>query len=611
MLTLPNSGEFGYNDVHLSYQGNKLAKRPNSKKPTRRNRNRNSGSSVSIQEIAQLLQTERWDEARACLAKLAYADPTDRGIVVPYLQCLLALERPQDVFDFLAGPIGDRTPDSPLWEIEANAHFLNQDNASAIGILRPRVQQGLADDDELDLLLLLLIAEEKWDQAEELFAAEGRSDDVLSGYALHLAEFGRATHGIELLHSGLAENDERPLLHHVLGLLYMDQQECSSAQQHFERTVELEGQVANYWYNLGLAQTKNGQTESAIESYRKAIALEDDYYRAWTNLGTLLSQTEAREEALTVLLRVVELRPHDAMSWYRLGYAQRLVNQPKEAAHSLRQAIRRDVTLSGAWELLVRVLQETEELDHADEVLSEWLERQPNHPVAQHMQASLGIGDVPSRASRDYVESVFDDFADTFEDSLQRLEYHTPELIGQMLQQRLADAHGLRILDAGCGTGLIGKHLRPLAETLVGVDLSSRMLEHAERTGSYDQLTKADLVDFLSDANQTSDDSQKYDLIVAGDVLNYFGDLTEIVELLLGAIRPGGHLLFTVEEGPLVGEDGYYLQPHGRYAHSPPYIIENLGENGIPDGTLRRVALRKENDKDVMALMALCQVPVT
>lgn len=586
------------------HKGNKLAKRY-SKKPTRRNR---GGSTESIQEIAQLLQAERWEEARGPLAKLAYADPQDRGVVIPYIQCLLELERSQDVLDFMGGPIGEKPLDSALWGLEAKAYFLSGDLAAAVNILKPRVERGVADDDELDLLLLTLIAGEQWELADQLFHAEQRSEAVFSGYALHLAEFGRIQEGIALLERGLADDDQRPRLHHVLGLLHMEQLQYTSAQKHFERTVKLEDQVANYWYNLGLSQAKNEQMDEAISSYRRAIELEDDYYRAWTNLGTLLSQDGQRDEAVIALARVVELRPQDATAWYRLGYVQRLQNQHKEAAHSLRQAIRCDSSLTSAWELLVRLLKESEELDEPGEVLSEWLEQQPDDPVAQHMNASVGVADVPRRASGDYVENVFDEFADSFEDSLERLEYHTPAHVGEMVQRQLPEAQGLRVLDVGCGTGLIGKHLRSVAATLVGVDLSAKMLEHADRSGFYDQLVKSDLVDFLAIVG--SGDNPQYDLIVAADTLNYFGDLSEVVPLLLNAIRPGGHLLFTVEEGPLMGEDGYYLQANGRYQHSPPYLIEQLGENGIPDGSMRRVAIRKEDGKDVMALLAWCQVPV-
>ena len=44
---------------------------------------------------------------------------------------------------------------------------------------------------------------------------------------------------------------------------------------------------------------------------------------------------------------------------------------------------------------------------------------------------------------------------------------------------RACARRGERVLDAGCGTGLCGPLLRPYAKRLVGVDLSSGMLERA------------------------------------------------------------------------------------------------------------------------------------
>ena len=50
---------------------------------------------------------------------------------------------------------------------------------------------------------------------------------------------------------------------------------------------------------------------------------------------------------------------------------------------------------------------------------------------------------------------------------------------GALLDGALPSASRPRILDAGCGTGLCGPLLRPLAARLVGVDLSEKMVELA------------------------------------------------------------------------------------------------------------------------------------
>src|SRR4029450_12104702 len=117
----------------------------------------------------------------------------------------------------------------------------------------------------------------------------------------------------------------------------------------------------------------------------------------------------------------------------------------------------------------------------------------------------------------------------------------------------------LPIRDAGCGTGLCAPFLSPYAQALVGVDLSANMLEKARVRGLYTQLVKGELVQFLrTQAPQ--------DIVVSADTLCYFGRLEEAIQAMHGALRPGGHAVFTLEAHEAEGE--YRLNPHGRYSHS-------------------------------------------
>ncbi|QNB00305.1 methyltransferase domain-containing protein [Massilia sp. Se16.2.3] len=74
----------------------------------------------------------------------------------------------------------------------------------------------------------------------------------------------------------------------------------------------------------------------------------------------------------------------------------------------------------------------------------------------------------------------------------------------------------------GCGTGLCGPVLRPRSRTLTGVDLSERMLARAAETGLYDSLACADLQAYLDSCHGD------VDLVMAADVLVYFGDLAAL-----------------------------------------------------------------------------------
>lgn len=94
----------------------------------------------------------------------------------------------------------------------------------------------------------------------------------------------------------------------------------------------------------------------------------------------------------------------------------------------------------------------------------------PHHVHAAHWLASLT--NTAKTASPEYVQNVFDQLADTFDDKLvNHLEYRVPWLLVDVLlkHEPKVASQKLCILDVGCGTGLCGKLLRRFASRLIGV----------------------------------------------------------------------------------------------------------------------------------------------
>jgi predicted TPR repeat methyltransferase len=226
---------------------------------------------------------------------------------------------------------------------------------------------------------------------------------------------------------------------------------------------------------------------------------------------------------------------------------------------------------------------------------------EPGNVQALHHLAACGGADTPERASDGYVESEFDGFAASFDAKLAQLQYHAPALVGGAVARLLGEAgKRLRIVDAGCGTGLCAPFLTPYAKTLVGVDLSANMLQQAQRRGGYDELAKAELVAFLHQRPASAD------VVVSADTLCYFGPLDKAFAAARHALVAGGHLVFTVErhddDDPAAA--GHRLNPHGRYSHRRDYLERTLAQAGFEPLGFEAVTLRHESGKPVAGWLA-------
>src|SRR5699024_10679782 len=142
------------------------------------------------------------------------------------------------------------------------------------------------------------------------------------------------------------------------------------------------------------------------------------------------------------------------------------------------------------------------------------------------------------------------------------------------LTRHLPESECLDMLDAGCGTGLCAPLLRAHASHLVGVDLSSGMIEKARQRGGYDELVVAELTAFMQDRPAS------FDVIVSADTLIYFGDLTPVMHAASQALRPGGRLAFTLEAA---ADDTaqIVLGPSGRYQHGRDHLLHVLDQAGL------------------------------
>ncbi len=100
------------------------------------------------------------------------------------------------------------------------------------------------------------------------------------------------------------------------------------------------------------------------------------------------------------------------------------------------------------------------------------------------------------------------------------------------------DVGGLRVLDAGCGSGALAAALAGRGAAVTGIDLSTGLLEiAARRLGPAVVLRRADLGEPLPLAGGS------FELVVASLVLHYLEDWAPVLSEFHRVLVPGGRLV--------------------------------------------------------------------
>ncbi|MGA3002948.1 MAG: methyltransferase domain-containing protein [Acetobacteraceae bacterium] len=231
-------------------------------------------------------------------------------------------------------------------------------------------------------------------------------------------------------------------------------------------------------------------------------------------------------------------------------------------------------------------------------------------PGDAHLRHLAVAAQTRSSAPQDFVRTLFDGGADQFETHIIELGYRIPGLIRRHVMEFAALANTGPVLDLGCGTGLVALALSDLRlGPLTGIDVSSRMLEQAREKRLYSSLREACLPAALHE------DTTLWRLILAADVLCYFGALDEMFRAVFDRLRPGGRFIFSLEEllpdhdGGILGNGDWAPGRLGRHAHSARYAATTAAASGFRCLTLDRETLRYEAGDPVAGLLVVLERP--
>lgn len=410
---------------------------------------------------------------------------------------------------------------------------------------------------------------------------------------------GRLQQAEPLYRQLLALRPDDANLNHFHGVLLHQRGCVDEALAHVRRSIALDPTVASWHNNLGNLLLDQRQPAEAARAYRRCLDLAPDNAEVRNNLGCLLRLCGHLAEAEAVLCDAIARAPGSSAAHVNLALVLASQGRDHEAMLAGNRALELKPDNPRSRRLLGLLHARRGRKDLAAQVFRDWLVRSPDDPQALHHLAAVTGEQVPDRASDGYVVDLFDRFAASFDAKLASLEYRAPALCSDAVRRRLGEPDGrLRVVDAGCGTGLCGLLLRPHAKELVGVDLSGGMLDRARARSVYDVLERGELCAWLAAERPA------FDLVVSADTLCYFGALDAVLAAARRACAEDGCLVFTVEALEDTPGAACRLMPHGRYAHRRAAVEHWLSATGWRSIELERVVLRQEAGEPVPGWLA-------
>lgn len=320
----------------------------------------------------------------------------------------------------------------------------------------------------------------------------------------------------------------------LLGLLLIETGDAVGARACLAEAIEAEPDNASFRLGFAEAATRTGDAASA------AAALDDGIRRT-------PMRPDLREAAIRLALR----RGDPAT-------AERL-------AEAARQAGLADATVL---RLLGRAVAAQGRASDSMAALGEALKLDPQDALLRHMAAAAGMLPAPDRAPPSAVRALFELNVTKGENEVIAAGDRVPGLVRAAVLAGTVFPKDSRlgpVLDLGCGGGLLAVALSDLPlGPFVGVDLSPAMLAAAGQWKVYDELVEADLLSFVAE------EQRLFPLILAANVLCWFGSLDPVVTAIAARLAPGGRLILSLEAMRSERPDGrgWELGPEGRYTHT-------------------------------------------
>jgi len=343
-----------------------------------------------------------------------------------------------------------------------------------------------------------------------------------------------------------------------------------------------------------LAQNSLKKNVSLRQEFLKAVQFSSPSFllsKFMNNLGNTYNKIGNYEEAKKYLVKSLLIKKNP-YTFNNLAYSYKGMGNNKEAINNLLNAIKIEKDSSKIYFNLAEMFLSIGDLNNSKKFFSKTIELDQNHEAANFKKKLLN-GKFTGEFPINYLKNYFNDYAETFEKHLiTNLHYSIPIVFSNIINDKYGINYSFKkILDLGCGTGLCGNQIKNNYQSLTGIDISMEMLKKAKEKSIYSELQCCDIINFLTKTNE------KYELIIAGDVLIYIGNLSELFRLCSNVMTENARFIFSIE---VEKTKNYSAKLTGRYSHNYNYIKKLTQQNNLMIEFSENTKIRKEKNNWVI-----------
>ncbi len=153
------------------------------------------------------------------------------------------------------------------------------------------------------------------------------------------------------------------------------------------------------------------------------------------------------------------------------------------------------------------------------------------------------------------------------------------------LKQILGNVKGKRVLDVGCGTGSLAFYLAQEGANVMGIDLSSNLIEHCKEKSKILGLS----IEFKVMNAQIPDfEEESFDIILGSRIIHHLPDISLFFNKCKGLLKKKGFIVFIepLKKNPIVEINRKFFAPKERTIHEHPLFISDIINTGKIFGNL-------------------------